>query len=1294
MKILIIEDDPIQLKILAEIVQQNGYETTGCRTAESGLSYYHATIYGIILTDLFLPGMDGWEFCRKIRHQPGGHETLILAITGANEPEEIQSILLAGADDYMTKPVSREQLTIRLAVLEQRYQSRKQRRLAEEALTNALDQTRELERIINQSPVVLFLWRYQDDWPVEFVSENVSQFGYQPRDFVEQRILFTHLIYPEDLPRIQERIREAAQMGCNECEDEFRLVTHRGEIHWVEIRIYFRHNDLGQITHVQCLALDISSRKKIEMELQMKNSAIESAINAIAFSDLRGNLIYVNTSFLKMWGYSHEDEVVNQPAVSFWADPKEALQIMKHMQTGDNWIGEMTGRRKNGTLIQVQLSGTMVKDELGHPVCMMGSFVDISHRKHVEEQNRRLSFAVEQSPSPIVITDVQGRIEYVNPRFGSLTGYHIHEVLGENPRILKSGETPPEEYNRLWETITRGGEWHGEFHNRKKNGELYWEVASISPMRDVNGQITHFLKVAEDVTARKEAEQQIHNQFHFLRILLDTIPSPIFYKDIDGVYLGCNKAFENFLGLPADKIIGQTVFDISPKKNAEIYHQKDQELLDHPGTQVYESTVQYADGTYHDVIFNKATYHLPDKSIGGLVGVIIDITERKQMEAALQQRTTELNERVKEVTCLYSLSRLLEDTALSVDQILQKTVELIPSGWIYPDLTGVRLTFADKVFQSQNYGPHRYKQISHIYILGELVGTIEIAYLGDSGEDTKNPFLEEEQELLNEITDRLGRMLELRLAEGALRASEAKHRALLEVIPDLIFKISKKGIYLDYHANNPQELVLPPDQIIGKRLHDVLPDIADEAMKHIEKAIQTGRIQVFEYYTHHKNTRTDYEARIVASGESEVLTIVRNITNRKIAERKLSEERELLAQKVAERTRELSAINAHMERANRLKDEFFANMSHELRTPLNTVLGLTEALQDEAFGSLTAEQVKALRSIDESGRHLLSLINDMLDLSKIGAGKFELEIHNVNIKLICETSLRFIRQEALKKDIQISLILKQEIDTIQADERRLKQILVNLLSNAIKFTPAKGAVGLEVDSDPEQQVIHFTVWDTGIGIPEEDFQHLFKPFTQLDSALTRRQPGTGLGLSIVEKMALLHGGGVSVESKAGEGSRFKVSLPRHQGEAVIEQLLKNEAKTAPAHQSVVNNGKKNPLILVVDDNELVLETLCSYLEVKKYRYAVARTGKEALHRAIEDKPDLILMDILMPEMNGLQAIAELKSRPYTRHIPIIAITALAMTGDRERCLEAGADEYMSKPLMLRKLLTKINELLE
>jgi CheY-like chemotaxis protein len=372
-------------------------------------------------------------------------------------------------------------------------------------------------------------------------------------------------------------------------------------------------------------------------------------------------------------------------------------------------------------------------------------------------------------------------------------------------------------------------------------------------------------------------------------------------------------------------------------------------------------------------------------------------------------------------------------------------------------------------------------------------------------------------------------------------------------------------------------------------------------------------------------------------------------------------------------------------------------MSHELRTPLNAILGMTEAMQEGILGSINDRQIKALLTIERSGNHLLSLINDILDVAKIESGKITLDLTATSIQMLCQSSLVFIRQQAHQKSIQLIEKISKDLPDLMVDERRIRQVLINLLNNAVKFTPEGGSITLEISRlTSEQMPTSFTpdtmaylqvaVIDTGIGIPAEHISKLFQPFMQIDSALNRKYEGTGLGLTLVKRIVELHGGRVWLTSESGVGSSFMFALPYNE---VTSSSSQNRCLAALDLENTPEKSQRDPswspLILITEDNEASIVTFASYLEAKGYRMLLARDGQEAIAIAKAHQPDLILMDIQMPVIDGIVATQQIRSDPNLIDIPIIALTALAMTGDRERCLEAGANDYLSKPVKLKTL---------
>ncbi|MBK9052002.1 MAG: response regulator [Chloroflexi bacterium] len=542
----------------------------------------------------------------------------------------------------------------------------------------------------------------------------------------------------------------------------------------------------------------------------------------------------------------------------------------------------------------------------------------------------------------------------------------------------------------------------------------------------------------------------------------------------------------------------------------------------------------------------------------------------------------------------------------------------------------------------------------------------------------------------------------------------------------------------------------------------------------------------------------------VSNGKVTTNGIFRDITLRKQTEETLRQSGD-----------ELRIANDLLERAARLKDEFLANMSHELRTPLNAILTFSESLLEEIPGPLNDRQKDWIQNIEGSGMHLLSLINDILDMSKVEAGQMELHFEDVAVVDVCQASLLFVKEMALKKKLKLAFQLDNQLAEIEADPKRLKQILVNLLSNAVKFTPPGGMVSLDVRVDEDAGVIRYVVQDTGVGIAAADIARLFQPFTQLDSSLSRQHEGTGLGLALVRRLTELHGGSVTVESEPGAGSRFMITLPyrpvmgltknpdtsqlnpfqgkmtvlvvedmpsvaaqlvhylqemkieavvQFQGMMVVEQAiqlqptailldllmpdqsgwdilahLKAEPQTRaipvvivsvvdeqsrglaagaaaylvkPVSREMLRQAlgrvaaaKSSPHptppepktagahILLAEDNEINVLAIADFLKSRNYQITVAKTGREAIEMIFTIHPDLVLMDIQMPEMDGLEAIYYLRAMPEFATMPIIALTALAMPGDRERCLSAGVNEYLTKPVSLKGLVAAIETLL-
>lgn len=540
----------------------------------------------------------------------------------------------------------------------------------------------------------------------------------------------------------------------------------------------------------------------------------------------------------------------------------------------------------------------------------------------------------------------------------------------------------------------------------------------------------------------------------------------------------------------------------------------------------------------------------------------------------------------------------------------------------------------------------------------------------------------------SQTLEQLNHELETRVEQRTkeLQASEERTRATLLALPDLVFRVDCHGTYLDFLTSPQDQNLVDPQKVIGKRMYELTvagneDDYIARKYEALHRAIATQTVQVYEHEIKLGDHIRYEEVRVSPCGNDEAVFFIRDICDRKQAEAQLQQTYQELAQ------------------ATRLKDEFLANMSHELRTPLNAILGMTEGLQEQVFGTICDRQLKALQTIESSSSHLLSLINDILDVAKISAGKVELEYKITSLPDLCKLPLTIVKQQAHQKNIHIHTQIPHDLPNINIDERRICQVLINLLNNAIKFTPQGGNITLAITrvkplKPKAQEYVRICITDTGIGISPENLNKLFQPFSQIDSALNRKYQGTGLGLALVKSLVEMHGGRVSVTSELGVGSCFAIMLPCAEISSSSPMLSPSELNPNSLDPATSKpNALISPLILLVEDNESNIITFSSYLIAKGYRLITANNGQEAIAIIQTEHPDLILMDIQMPHMDGIEAMQHIRQNPQFTDTPIIAITGLAMTGDRERCLAAGANDYLTKPVKLKEVVTTIQKFL-
>ena len=647
-----------------------------------------------------------------------------------------------------------------------------------------------------------------------------------------------------------------------------------------------------------------------------------------------------------------------------------------------------------------------------------------------------------------------------------------------------------------------------------------------------------------------------------------------------------------------------------------------------------------------------------------------EVNEQLKNEITKHKKTEEsLGERVKELRCLYNLSSLDDHLNSSEDEILSKAIIFIPPGWQYPEITCSRIILNDREFITDNFQETEWKQRGEITINGEVHGSLEVFYLEEKPEAVEGPFLKEERNLIDELCDRLGKIIGHKRAEKALITSEKRFSSFMEHLPGTATIKDKKNCYLYYNHVFAEIFGIEQDEWIGRSVEETFsPGIASglkaKSLKIFSDGLPVEEEQYFQrgdrdyYFLNTKFPIFDENGDIEAVGSIRIDTTSLNMT-----------------------LTELEEAREAADNANRTKSTFLANMSHELRTPLNAILGFSQLLgldQD----NLNSQQIEFLEHIKHSSNHLLEMVNDILDLSKIEAGKYDINKKPFNLGQMLSRLPMAVKSLAYEKGIELIVDINFIDELIQADEVRLKQVLFNLLSNAIKFTNPGKKIGISAASvDNEAEI---KIWDEGRGINTNDLKKVFDPFEQVGRADSH---GTGLGLAISRKLIELHGGTLAADSRIGEGSSFIIRIPGiiFQSKKEIEQK-KAEASTKK------KTLKMRGTILIIEDNlihQKVIEATLIRLGFNSHSEVTGLGGIEAVRKKAFD---LVLMDIQLPGMNGVDTM-KLMRKEGKKRIPIVALTAYAMKGDLEKFRSEGFDGYISKPIVIKRLEETLDTLL-
>jgi PAS domain S-box-containing protein len=911
-------------------------------------------------------------------------------------------------------------------------------------------------------------------------------------------------------------------------------------------------------------------------------------------------------------------------------------------------------------------------------------------RVELEEALESYKDLYEFAPVGYILLGGDGTIRQINLAGASLLGLERSKLTGKRLGAFVSDESRSV-FNEFFETLASdsGGETCELLLKHTERG-MVW--ANLKATGFDSGGICRVTMA--DITARKQAEDKAGGIDRKLRELNDELnlaqalaligswkwdlrTSTVEWSD--GMYniFGIDKdSYTGRLGDVISKVIHpDDLHIVLPANVGEFARKKPQEYR----------IIRPNDGAVRHIWALAGETILDEKgSPIYLTGIAQDITERKQAEDALRLFKTVFDRSSEACAISDSAGRL-----------------------IYINGAHVKL-FGRMLEEAQNLNYREYYPPESIEILDQQVAPAlargeswegDIEAVGADGR--RFPLWERADSILdskNTMVYGFGFMhdiTERRQAEDALRRDEANLSALLSNTTDRVWAVDREyrllvsnPVFQSSTRNSMNSPLQTGDSVLQKGLPQ---EVLDEWRGYYDRALKGEIFNVELPSRFSEKPRTmDYSFHPITQADGTISGVVvsgRDVTVRKQAEETIRNYAGELEKRVEKRTLELVY-------ANQAKDDFLANMSHELRTPLSGILGFCELIGDGIYGPINEKQSHGIDVIKSNGAHLLNLINDILDVSKIEAGKFELRPEITAVNSICQSSLNFIMQQASKKSIRVEFPLLPDNLYILADSRRLKQILVNLLDNAVKFTPEKGTLKLLVKTDARAGQMRFSVIDTGIGITPENLKKLFRPFVQVDNRLSRQYEGTGLGLALVKKLVELHGGSLDVQSEPGKGSSFSFVLPwaqdiqDHVNQDIPGREIQYQDKKAGG--MALAHGR----ILIAEDHESNVMAIEDFLKASGYEVFSVQNGREVLSKIEEADPDLILMDIQMPDMDGLEATVLLRADPRYGSIPIIALTALAMTGDRERCLEAGMNAYLSKPFRLTDLLQVIDKFLK
>lgn len=943
-----------------------------------------------------------------------------------------------------------------------------------------------------------------------------------------------------------------------------------GLVAWFVLRAYHALSEQSAREHRERRQVSMA----LDRERELMTALIEHAPDPIYFKDFEGRFLRVNQAFANLLGVRAPSDLVGRAEAAV-LPPEEAERLAAEDRQVRDSGRSSTGREERfvsagGGEAWLSVTRVPLTGADGKVAGSFGIARDITESRRDAARLRRLSQAVEQSPSVVLITDTRGNITYVNPKFTSLTGYRADEVVGRNPRMLKGGDMPASVYASMWEVIGRGEVWTGELLNRKKHGDLYWGLASISPIRDASGTVTEYIEVMEDITHRKHVEEALQQRLEFQRTLMDAIPVPIFHKNRAGVYQDCNRAFEDFLGMGRERILGHTVFELAPHDLADLYHRKDEELFRGRETQIYETRVLHADGTHHEVLFNKALLTGPDGAPTGLVGTMVDLSELKQARQELRQQ----HEKLEELEVIISKSPAMvflwrAQPGWPVEYVSNSIVQLgyAPEDFLVDGLPFTKIVHPDDLpwvsAEVERYSRSGVNEFNQEYRIFSRRG--DVRWVDDRTWVRRDAggAITHYQGIVMDITEQ-------KLARERAEAMLHGLRTILSVADRLLACATTRELYRTAVDLSREELKLERTAILikdggtikgtfGTNLKGQTTDetnheipIDERWRKRLDLHERGGRpwtIEAESYFEWDGRDMVGFgqgwvgitpiishehgavgvfcnDAAISGSPVDEVkqelLAVFCAILGNIIGRRRAEEERihaEARQREVLERTDRLTSLGM-----------LAAGMAHEINNPLQGMLShlhsVQRAMPEDSPDRTSLDMVeRGIETIDNLVRKLLIL------------GKPEdLTEESVDLREALGFVIQLLSRQFRKSRVTLETHLPAEPLTLAMPRRYLIQILMNVLINAHDAMPKGGTV--RVRASRAAGHVDIAVEDNGVGMTEEQRTNVFKPFFT-----TKGTKGTGLGMSVADSLVRSVKGTISVDSRPGKGTTFHFHLP-------------------------------------------------------------------------------------------------------------------------------------------------------